>query len=184
MSNLLQTVIPAAATFLVGYQGALTRTSRLCKSIPADMDMLDALPEGHPSRATLTTHIEELIDTLVRREARQFEPIIPVGTSFGVHAALTVVMVLAVLILGLEEPGLYHPDPPNWTSPRWPDTVAMRPGVTVAGGRDGAAVPTPAAADSRLRSAGVVGCTRRSSGRSRLAPGRGCGSGGGRPARP
>jgi hypothetical protein len=113
MSNLLQTVIPAAATFLVGYQGALTRTSRLRKSIRADMDMLDALPEGHPSRATLTTHVEELIDTLVRREARQFEPIIPVGTSFGVHTALTVVMALAVLILGLEVIGLYHPDPPN-----------------------------------------------------------------------
>jgi hypothetical protein len=62
---------------------------------------------------TLTTHVEELIDTLVRREARQFEPIIPVGTSFGVHTALTVVMALAVLILGLEAIGLYHPDPPN-----------------------------------------------------------------------
>jgi hypothetical protein len=43
------------------------------------MGMLEALPEGHPSRATLTTHVEELIDTLVRREARQFEPLIPVG---------------------------------------------------------------------------------------------------------
>jgi hypothetical protein len=113
MSNLLQTVIPAAVTFLVGYRGALTRTSRLRKSIRADMDMLDALPEGHPSRATLTTQVEELIDTVVRREARQFEPLIPVGTSFGVHAALTEVMVLAVFILGLEVTGLYHPDRPN-----------------------------------------------------------------------
>jgi hypothetical protein len=77
------------------------------------MDMLDALPDGHPSRATLTTHVEQLIDTLVRREARQFEPITPVGTSFGVHAALTVVMALAVLILGLEVTELYRPDPPN-----------------------------------------------------------------------
>lgn len=66
MGNLLQTVIPAAVTFLVGYQGALTRTSRLRKSIRADMDLLDALPDGHPSRATLTTHVEELVDTLVR----------------------------------------------------------------------------------------------------------------------
>jgi hypothetical protein len=113
MSNLLQTVIPAAATFLVGYQGALTRTSRLRKSIRADMEMLDALPDGHPSRATLTTYVEELIDTLVRREARQFESIIPVGTSFGVHVALTVVMALAVLMLGLEVIGLDYPDPPN-----------------------------------------------------------------------
>jgi hypothetical protein len=54
-----------------------------------------------------------LVDTLVRREARQFELLIPVGTSFGVHAAPTVVMVLAVFILGLEVTGLYHPDPPN-----------------------------------------------------------------------
>jgi hypothetical protein len=36
-----------------------------------------------------------------------------VGTSFGVHAALTVVMALAVLILGMEVIGLYRPDPPN-----------------------------------------------------------------------
>ena len=38
---------------------------------------------------------------------------LPVGTSFGVHAALTVVMALAVLILGLEVIGLYRPDPPT-----------------------------------------------------------------------
>jgi hypothetical protein len=50
MSNLLRTVIPAAVTFFVGYQGALTCTTRLRKSIRADMDMLDALPNGHPSR--------------------------------------------------------------------------------------------------------------------------------------
>jgi Protein of unknown function (DUF4231) len=81
--------------------------------------------------------------------------------------------------------GYYRPQAARqqWTSPRWPDTVAMRPGLTVAG-CDGAAVPMPGAAGSRWRSAGVVGCTRRSSGRSRRAPGRGCGSGSGRRARP
>ena len=68
--------------------------------------------------------------------------------------------------------------------PRWPDTVAMRPGLTVAGGHDGAAVPTPAAVGSRWWSEADGGCTRRSSGRSRPAPQRGCGSGSGRPARP
>jgi hypothetical protein len=56
MSNLLQTVIPAAATFLVGYQGGLTPTSRLRKSIRADMEMLDALRRATraepPSRPT------------------------------------------------------------------------------------------------------------------------------------
>src|SRR5215212_7703724 len=71
-----------------------------------------------------------------------------------------------------------------WTSPRWPDTVAMRPGLTVADGRAGAAVPTPAAAGSRWWNAADGGCTRRSSGRSRPALERGCGSGSGRPARP
>jgi hypothetical protein len=77
-------------------------------------------------------------------------------------------------------------NPPQflWTSPRRPDTVAMRPGVTVAGDCDGAAVPTPAAAGSRWWSAADGGCTRRSSGRSRPVPLLGCGSGGGRPARP
>src|SRR5215217_5667259 len=72
----------------------------------------------------------------------------------------------------------------GWTSPRWPDTVAMRPGLTVAGARDGAAVPTPAAAGSRWWSAADGRCTRRSSGRSRPVPQLGCGSGSGRPARP
>jgi hypothetical protein len=111
MSGLLQTVIPAAATFLVGYQGALTRTSRLRKNVRADLELLRDLPDDHPGRATLSAHIEKRIDTLVRREAGQYEPIIPVGTSFGVHTALTVMMAVAVLILGLEAVGLYHPAP-------------------------------------------------------------------------
>jgi hypothetical protein len=113
MNGLLQTVVPAAVTFLVGYQGALTRTSRLRKSIRADLELLDALPADHPSRAALTPHIEKLIGTLARREAGHYEPIIPVGTSLGVHTALTAVMAVAVLILGLEATGLYQPDPPN-----------------------------------------------------------------------
>jgi hypothetical protein len=44
MSNLLHTVIPAAVTVLVGYQGALTRTNRLRKSIRT------ATRAGSPSR--------------------------------------------------------------------------------------------------------------------------------------
>jgi hypothetical protein len=74
MSNLLQTVIPAAVTFLDGYQGALTRTSRLRKSIRADMDMLHALPDGHPSRAPSPGRpyaTWSLAPTLPRRPARR-----------------------------------------------------------------------------------------------------------------
>jgi hypothetical protein len=71
-----------------------------------------------------------------------------------------------------------------WTSPRWPDTVAMRPGSMVAGGPVGAGVPSRRAAGSRWWNAADGGCTRRSSGRSRLVPRRGCGSGSGRPTRP
>ena len=77
------------------------------------MDMLDALPDGHPSRATLTTHVEELIDTSSGVKPGRSNPSSLWGTSFGVHAALTVVMALAVLILGIEVIGLYRPDPPN-----------------------------------------------------------------------
>jgi hypothetical protein len=52
MSTLLQTAIPAAVTFLVGWQGVPPAPAGFRKSIRADMEMLDALPEGHPSRAT------------------------------------------------------------------------------------------------------------------------------------
>jgi hypothetical protein len=40
------------------------------------------------------THIEELVDRLIRREQRLFEPITPPGTSFGVNVTLAGVMVL------------------------------------------------------------------------------------------
>jgi hypothetical protein len=117
--TLTQTLITAAVALLAAYRGALTRTSRLRGLIRADLELLDALPADHPSRPTLTTHVEELVDTLVRREARQFEPILPAGMSFGVHSALAVVMALALLLLGVEAIGLYHPDPPS-TEYGWP----------------------------------------------------------------
>ena len=48
MSNLLQTVIPAAVVPRRVAGEPSPRTSRLRKSIRADMEMLDALPEGPP----------------------------------------------------------------------------------------------------------------------------------------
>ena len=96
-----------------------------------------------------------------------------------------------VAATGRPPPPPAPPQPPGsqpqrrpWTSPCGPDTVTMRPGVTVAGGRVDAAVPTPRAAGSRWWSAAGAGCTRRSSGRSRPVPRPGCGSGVGRPVRP
>ena len=71
----------------------------------------DALPADHPSRVELTEAIGELTGILARRQRRRFQPIVPGGASFGVHSALTVVMALAVLLLGVEALGLYHPEP-------------------------------------------------------------------------
>ena len=56
MSNLLQTVIPAAVTFLVGYQGAYPHQPAP-QEHPGGHGYARALPEGHPSRATLTTPV-------------------------------------------------------------------------------------------------------------------------------
>jgi hypothetical protein len=117
--TLTQTLITAAVALLAAYRGALTGTSRLRGLIRADLELRDAFPEDSPTREQLTAHAEKLAGVLMRREARQFEPIIPAGTSFGVHSALTVVMALALLLLGVEAVGLYHPDPPD-TDYGWP----------------------------------------------------------------
>jgi hypothetical protein len=115
--SLTQTLITAVVAFLAAYRGALTRTSRLRGSIRTDLELLDALPPNHPSRSALMHHTRQLVDTLVQREARQFEPIIPAGASFGACLAFVVMTALATALLGLEAAGLYHPDPrpPQYT---------------------------------------------------------------------
>jgi hypothetical protein len=75
--TLLQTLITAAVTFLVGYQGSITGTSRLRKDIRATQELLDALPADHPRRAMLSAHLDELIVRLDRRQRRRLEPILP-----------------------------------------------------------------------------------------------------------
>jgi hypothetical protein len=92
MNTLLATVIPAVLTFLVGYQGGLTRTSRLRSMIGANLDLLDRLPAEHPNRVTLEAHNGKLIAMLIRRQWRQFEPFTRAGVSFGANATLTVLM--------------------------------------------------------------------------------------------
>jgi Na+/H+ antiporter NhaD/arsenite permease-like protein len=111
MSSLLQTLIPPTLAALIAYPAILSRTSRLRSIIRADLDLLDSLPADHPSRATLTTHIEELVDTLVRREQRRFQPITPAGTRFGANVAITLIALLAVILMAVEVAGVYRPEP-------------------------------------------------------------------------
>ena len=74
MHDLLQTVIPIVLTALIAGQVAITRTGRLRADIRASIDLLGKLPAGHPSRASLEANMGELVDVLVRRQRRRFEP--------------------------------------------------------------------------------------------------------------
>jgi hypothetical protein len=111
MGSLLETAIPAALGFVAAYQGGLTRTSRLHSMIRANLELVDKLPAEHPSRGTLTAHVKEQVDTLVRRQRRQFEPFTRAGVSFGVNVGFTVVTLLGILVATLELTGTWHPDP-------------------------------------------------------------------------
>jgi hypothetical protein len=108
MNGLMQTVIPAVLAFVVAYQGGLTRTSRLCSMIRNNADLLDKLPDDSPSRAKLTAQNDELVDILIRRQRRQFEPITRAGWSLGAN---TTAAVLGMIYSGSLLTGLYHPDP-------------------------------------------------------------------------
>ena len=111
MSGLLQAMLPAALGLLVAYRGAITRTGRLRHSIDANIELIGKLPADDPSRATLTSHNAVLIGTLVRREGRQFQPITPAGSSFGVNAALAVLALVGAVLIAVEVAGLYQPQP-------------------------------------------------------------------------
>jgi hypothetical protein len=52
-----------------------------------------------------------LIGTLVRREGRQFQPITPAGSSFGINAALAVLALVGAVLMGVEAAGLHQPQP-------------------------------------------------------------------------
>jgi hypothetical protein len=113
----LQTVIPAALAALVAYQGGLTRTTRLRAMIRANVDLLGTLPADHPNRATLEAHIGELVDVLVRRQRRRFEPFTRAGVSFGANATAALMLLGAMGGLTLEQIGVLHaasePMPPE-----------------------------------------------------------------------
>jgi hypothetical protein len=107
MGTFLQTILPPVLAFFAGYQGGLTRTGRLRNTIQTSVELLDKLPAEHPSRATLEAHIAELVDTLVRRQRRRFEPITRAGVSFGANATLAVLMVVVVCGMALQATGIW-----------------------------------------------------------------------------
>ena len=127
--TLVQTLITAAVPVLLASQGVLTRTSRLRKSIRADLDMLDALPADHPSRATITTHVQGQIDKLVRREARKFTDAGPLGAGFGIAATIAVFLLLTATWGAATTSGLYIPEPSSpgedWTTIAWSAGIAV-----------------------------------------------------------
>jgi hypothetical protein len=108
MSTLLATVIPAVLTFLVGYQGGLTRTSRLRNIIGGNLDLLDKLSADHPGRATLEAHNGELVELLVRRQRRRFEPFTRAGISFGANATVALMLSAVVTVLVLQAIGIWR----------------------------------------------------------------------------
>ena len=77
-------------TAFVAGRVAITRTGRLRRTIQANVALLGTLPADHPSREDLAAHIEELVDTLVLREQRQFEPMTWIVAWIGVWGYLTV----------------------------------------------------------------------------------------------
>jgi hypothetical protein len=117
MRDLLQTVIPVVLTALIAGQVAITRTGRLRADIRTSVDLLGKLPAGHPSRATLEANIGELVDTLVRRQHRRFEPITRAGVWFGANITAACFLLGGMGGLALEEIGVWHaasePPPPR-----------------------------------------------------------------------
>jgi hypothetical protein len=96
MIELLQTMIPIVlAGFLAG-QIVITRTGRLRRSIRADLELLNALPADHPSRVAVTAHSEKLVDKLIQRERRQFEPTAPARVPFSATEGIAMMMLTGV----------------------------------------------------------------------------------------
>jgi hypothetical protein len=130
MSIFFQTVIPAALTLLVAYRGTISRTGRLRSIIRANVELLATLPDDHPSRDALTAHVRELVDTLVRREQLQFQPLGSARSSFrNITIAAVVLMLMLLISEVLQVPGLYQSDLPDPNTLRW--SMALKSAMTV-----------------------------------------------------
>jgi hypothetical protein len=83
------------------------------------MELLDKLPVGHPSREALTSHLEELVAKLIRRERGQAQPFREAGVSFGFAATIGGFFLLGGLLAAAEAVGIYtlEPEAPGeaWT---------------------------------------------------------------------
>jgi hypothetical protein len=99
MSTFWQTVIPAIATALVAGRVTITRTGLLRRTIQANVELLGTLPAGHPSREDLATHIEDLVDTMVVREQRQFEPMTLIAAWIGFWALHAVIGLFGITLM-------------------------------------------------------------------------------------
>jgi hypothetical protein len=161
MSTFWQTVIPAVLAALVAYQGGLTRTTRLRGMIRANVDLLGTLPADHPSRATLEAHIGELVDVLVRRQRRRFEPFTRAGVSFGANATAALFLLGGMGGLALEEIGVL----PASSEPKSPLREGLRGDRPILTGE----LPMDPAASPQSRVAGAPRRPRPGSG-GRSAP--------------
>lgn len=117
MSNFWQTIVLAVLPVLVAGRVAWTRSSRLRRTIDANLGLLDRLPADHPNRSTLEDHNGELLDLLIRRQQRRFGPFTPAGVSFGALAGVaSVALVFAcfsALLAGGVIPSVPASDPPT-----------------------------------------------------------------------
>ena len=126
MSTFWQTVIAATIPVLVAGRVALTRTSRLQRTINTNLDLLGRLPAEHPNRAALEIHNGELLGLLVRRQQRRFGPFTQAGVSFGALAGVATVAlafagfaaVLATGVLPSASAAATSPPDPGTSGPR------------------------------------------------------------------
>jgi hypothetical protein len=112
-------VVPA----ILAYQGGVTRSSRLRNIIREHVELLDKLPADHPSRETITAHIELLVNTLVQRERHQFQPT-TARVSVGVTATLAGLFLLGSAVVAAEAVGWYTPEPQT-PGDIWTDLVVF-----------------------------------------------------------
>jgi hypothetical protein len=128
MSVFFQTVIPATLALLIAYRGTISRTGRLRSTIRANIELLATLPDDHPSRDALTAHVGELVDTLVRREQLQFQPL---GSARSFRNIVTIAAVVLMLLISavLQVPGLYQSDLPDPNTLRW--SMALKSAMMV-----------------------------------------------------
>ena len=68
-------------------------------------------PQRHRGQLPVGHLDAKRVAARVRREGRQFQPITPAGSSFGVYAALTVLALVGTVLMAVEVAGLYQLQP-------------------------------------------------------------------------